>query len=122
MKKPMNVHLVAELADVDVRTVCRYASGLLVRPRVRTRIEQAIAMMKKPRRRKDPPNTLYVHVAMKGSDRSGDGSAEKPYKTLPGALRGLKGGTTPAVIRLSPGTYTTDKIVHLPRIVRLDVP
>jgi hypothetical protein len=68
--------------------------------------------VKKPRRRKDPPNTRYIYVAKNGNDRSGDGSAEKPFKTLAAALLAMPR----VVIRLSPGTYTAKGVVLPPRV------
>ncbi len=46
--------------------------------------------------------TAVIHVAVSGSDSSGDGSAAKPYATIKAAAQKAKPG---AAIRLGPGTY-----------------
>ncbi|MCL4751710.1 MAG: DUF1565 domain-containing protein [Myxococcales bacterium] len=46
--------------------------------------------------------TKQVHVAPSGDDASGDGSAQKPFKTLGKAAQGVTAGTA---IRLHAGTY-----------------
>jgi len=54
-----------------------------------------------------PPLTTLVVNPMTGSDTAGNGTSEKPYKTLTKALNVVKNSTTTGLtIQLAPGQYT----------------
>lgn len=54
------------------------------------------------------PLTTLVVNPVSGSDTTGNGTSEKPYKTLTKALAVVKNSTTPGLtIQLAPGQYTT---------------
>ena len=54
-----------------------------------------------------PPLTTLVVNPSSGNDTTGNGTSEKPYKTLTKALNVIKNSTTPGLtIQLAPGQYT----------------
>ena len=59
------------------------------------------------RKQDKAPEEITINIAANGNDSTGDGSAGKPYKTLPKAVNVLGGmvGQTIATINIGPGTY-----------------
>ncbi len=65
-----------------------------------------------------PPLTVLVVNPVSGSDTTGNGSSEKPYKTLTKALAVVKNSTTPGLtIQLAAGQYSATSGEVFPIIV-----
>ena len=64
------------------------------------------------RKQDKAPEEITINIAANGNDSTGDGSAGKPYKTLPKAVNVLGGmvGQTIATINIGPGTYEMNEL------------
>lgn len=65
-----------------------------------------------------PPLTTLIVNPVSGSDTTGNGTSEKPYKTLTKALAVVKNSTTPGLaIQLAAGQYSTTSGETFPIVV-----
>ena len=65
-----------------------------------------------------PPLTILIVNPVSGSDTTGNGSSEKPYKTLTKALAVIKNSTTPGLtIQLAAGQYSATSGETFPIVV-----
>ena len=76
------------------------------------------------RKQDKAPEEITINIAANGNDSTGDGSAGKPYKTLPKAVNVLGGmvGQTIATINIGPGTYEMNGLFfHRIQIAKIKV-